>query len=109
SWESVRAVPRSSTGGMVGVIAFSRDGRTVAVTHSPDIVHLLETATGRELASFEAPNQHGINHMDFNADGNQLAIACSGPIMIWDLRLVHKQLAAMNLDWDSADSPALST
>ena len=74
----------------------------MAVTDSADSIRLLETDTGRELASFESPNQQSITHLDFSPDSGQLAAACSsGPILLWDLRLIRDELAAMHLDWEA--------
>jgi WD40 repeat protein len=80
---------------------FAPDSQTVAVAHSKDVIRLLRVSDGCALADFEAPNQQRINHLAFSPDGRQLAVACGGPILLWDLGLVRQQLASMNLDWDT--------
>jgi WD40 repeat protein len=82
-------------------IALARDVRFMAVTDSAFTVRLLDTATGRELATFGMPEPQVISCLAFSPDGNQLAVGGQTPaIYIWDLRLIRQQLAQMNLDWD---------
>ena len=80
--------------------------RMLAVAISRSTVRLVEAATGRELATLEAPDRLDINWIAFNADGTQLAVVGgSGPIQLWDLRLIRQQLAAMKLDWELPPFP----
>jgi hypothetical protein len=47
-----------------------------------------------------------ISWIAFNRDGTQLAVAlATGPLQLWDLRLIRKQLASMNLDWEMPAFP----
>ena len=74
-------------------------------------VRLIETASGRELATLRSPALHEINALQFAPDGTQLAVVyASGLIHFWDLKLIKRQLAAITLDWDesaNATSPRL--
>jgi WD40 repeat protein len=100
SWQCAFVAPRSA---MVynPCIAFAPDGHVMAVTDSAFTVRLLETATGRELATFGMPEPQFISCLAFSPDGNQLAVGGQTPaIYLWDLRLIRQQLAQMNLDWD---------
>jgi len=82
-------------------MAFSADSRILAVAISRNTVRLVEAATGRELATLESPDRVGIDWITFSADGTQLAVVGgSGPIQLWDLRLIREQLALMGLDWE---------
>jgi WD40 repeat protein len=99
TWQSLYAVPRDYTE-YYGYMAFSADSGILAVAISRSTVRLVEAATGRELATLEAPERMDIHWITFNPDGTQLAVASgSGPIQLWDLRLIRQQLASMNLDW----------
>jgi hypothetical protein len=65
---------------------------------------LVESDTGRELATLEARSAY---LLCFSPDGSQLAyLEDTGQLKVWDLRLVREQLAAMNLDWDFPPFPA---
>jgi len=99
TWQCVFVAPRSAAG-YNPCIAFARD-RFIAVTDSAFTVRLLDTATGRELATFGMPEPQAISCLAFSPDGNQLVVGGQTPaIYIWDLRLIRQQLAQMNLNWD---------
>jgi hypothetical protein len=55
-----------------------------------------------ELATFEEGSP-----LCFSADGTKLAVysAEAKVLMIWDLRQVRRQLAAIGLDWDAPPLP----
>jgi WD40 repeat protein/serine/threonine protein kinase/tetratricopeptide (TPR) repeat protein len=87
-------------------LAFSPDGRLLAVCDSPYVVKLFAPTDGRQLAALEAPNLHPIAHLCFSPDGSQLAAACTTHVVqVWDLRRLRRQLAAMGLDWESPPYP----
>src|SRR5262249_32812446 len=79
-------------------IAFSPDGKVVAVLHSMSEVRLIEPATGRELARLPSVGWPYC----FSPDGSQLVTYAgdSGDLHVWDLRLIRRQLNEMDLDWD---------
>jgi WD40 repeat protein len=105
TWQSRFAMP-SGAAGFYGQSAFSPDSQVLAVAISRTTVRLVEATSGRELAMLEAPERLVINWIAFNLDGTQLAVAlATGPIQIWDLRLIRQQLASMNLDWDLPPYP----
>jgi WD40 repeat protein len=82
----------------------------LAVGISRTAVQLVEASSGRELATLEAPEQLVINWIAFNPDGTQLAVAlATGPIQLWDLRLIRQQLVSMNLDWGMPPYPRKKT
>jgi hypothetical protein len=62
-----------------------------------DGITFLDLATGRELATIEEGYP-----LCFSADGSQLAAYHEETrrLMIWDLRRVREELAALKLDWD---------
>jgi eukaryotic-like serine/threonine-protein kinase len=105
NWKTLWTARRQFTDFWVA-LAFSEDSSMLAVAHSRDVVRVFEAATGRELATLEAPEPQDIISLAFNPDGTQLAVVSDhGPIHLWDLRLIRQQLARMNLDWELPPYP----
>jgi WD40 repeat protein len=106
SWAQVLSIPQQVNNYFVPMMAFSRDGRIFAGTHSRDIVRLHNAATGEVLADLEPPDPHMVTGLSFNSDGSCLAV-CEGAeaTRIWDLRLIHSGLAPLGLDWKLSASP----
>jgi WD40 repeat protein len=101
-WKCVFALPRTATAAGPGVVAFSSDSLLVAVTISAQLVRLMDTANGNQLATLESSAPQNIGSMEFSPNGSQLAMLGYGPVhylQLWDLRLLREQLAAMKLDW----------
>jgi eukaryotic-like serine/threonine-protein kinase len=99
SWRSGLCIPRNSQTAP-GPLAFTTDGKILAIASSPREVRLIETATGRELATLIAPDPHPIRWLCFRPDGEQLAVACvNRALQLWDLRPMRERLAEMGLDW----------
>jgi hypothetical protein len=94
---------------MPGLIAFTREGRSMAPTPSQRQVRLIETATGRVLANLTAPDRRQIRGLCFSPDHSQLAVATDDPaIQVWDLRQIRQRLAAMGLDGNLPPDPPAS-
>jgi len=106
SWSRARHIPQQPGNDFPAKMAFSRDGKIFAGTHSRNVVRLHDAATGQVLADLEAPNSKFVSSLAFNADGTQLA-ACESrdALRIWDLRQIREQLADMGLDWDLPPYP----
>src|SRR5262249_51500288 len=51
SWRPGSVFPRKGLGDLVGGLAFSPDGRVLAINPSPGLVRLIDVATDRELAT----------------------------------------------------------
>jgi WD40 repeat protein len=101
TWRSLYALPRDIAG-FWGYLAFSGNSQLLAVAISRSRVRLIEAATGRELATLEAPEPMDICWIAFDDAGSQLAVVTAGgAIQLWDLRLVRQQLVTMKLDWES--------
>jgi WD40 repeat protein len=101
TWRSPYALSRGNVG-YDAFMAFSPDSSMVAVALTRDTVRLLKAATGDEIATFEAPEANDIYHLSFSPNGAYLAVTYrNGPVHFWDLRLVRRELTAMNLGWDS--------
>ncbi|HVK07874.1 MAG TPA: protein kinase [Gemmataceae bacterium] len=91
-----------------GCGTFSPDGKLIAVPYSAGAIHLVDPATGRELAVLEDPNLDATSRTVFTPDGTKLIGVGGGNVKgvkVWDLRLIRGQLAAMGLDWDAPQYP----
>jgi serine/threonine protein kinase/WD40 repeat protein len=110
TWAERLRIPRSQAGDLPGVAAFAPDGRLLAVTRTRSTVQLVDPATGRELATLEAPDPQNVAGLGFSPDGRLLIAALNDPrIQVWDLGAIRRGLAAMNLDWSppAADGAAV--
>jgi eukaryotic-like serine/threonine-protein kinase len=100
SWRPGLRIPRTPQT-VPGPLAFTTDGKILAIAHSLREVRLLETATGRELATLIAPEPLGIRGLCFRPDGEQLAVVCANrALQLWDLRRIRERLAEMELNWE---------
>jgi WD40 repeat protein len=101
SWEPGLRIEREVVSGAAGEMAFSPDGRILAIAPSCNVVRLVEPASGRELATLEAPGvQMRAASVCFSGDGSLLAAASVGKVIhVWNLRLVRQRLGEMRLDW----------
>jgi serine/threonine protein kinase len=90
-----------------GWMAFSPDGRLMALEMTPGVIHLKEASTGRTVAKLEDPHGDRATWQGFTPDGTQLVVVgrYAGAIHIWDLRAIRKRLKAMNLDWEWPEFP----
>ncbi len=90
-----------------GWVAFSPDGRLMALEMAPAVLHLKEVATGRTVARLEDPCGDRATWQAFTPDGTRLVVAANyaSAIHVWDLRAIRKRLKDMNLDWDWPEFP----
>jgi serine/threonine protein kinase/WD40 repeat protein len=90
-----------------GHVAFSPDGRLMALEMAPGVLHLKEVATGRTVAKLEDPYGDRANWQGFTPDGARLVVVAlnANAIHLWDLRAIRTALKNMKLDWDWPDFP----
>lgn len=70
---------------LVRSLAFSSDGRTLAVGRDDKHVELLDAATGKSLRVFD-PIDGAVTAVAFSPDGNQLAAGSTdGRVTLWDI------------------------
>jgi hypothetical protein len=99
SWQAGPVLPRDAGELMPGPLAFARDGDVLAIARTLTDVQLVDPATGRALATLQAPEAKRIAWLCFSPDGDRLAVATDGDhVRLWDLGLIRRQLAALGLD-----------
>jgi serine/threonine protein kinase/WD40 repeat protein/tetratricopeptide (TPR) repeat protein len=101
TFQPIRRLPRD-VAQFPSHVAFSPDGRLMAMEMAPATIHLKEVATGRTVAQFEDPHGDRAGWTGFTPDGTQLIVAAKQTqvIRIWDLRAIRARLKTMQLDWD---------
>jgi eukaryotic-like serine/threonine-protein kinase len=82
-----------------GWVAFSPDGRFVALEISPAVVHLIDAASGRTLARLQDPDADRARWLGITADGAKLVVIAgyTKAIHLWDLRRIGRDLVAIGL------------
>jgi hypothetical protein len=90
-----------------GNVAFSPDGKLMAMEMAPAVIHLKEVSTGRTVAQLEDPFGDRSNMILFTEDGTKLIILSTyaSAIHCWDLRAVRSRLKPLGLDWDWPEFP----
>jgi WD40 repeat protein len=109
SWELVhrRSVRTSS---VPCTLTFSADSRLLAFRSALSEVTLLDPATCQELATLPAPEPDLLSLPCFSPDGRWLAWgAPNGPVHLWDLTEIHRQLRDLGLDWELDNSGGKSS
>ncbi len=108
-----RRLPREAYHYPASSVAFTADGRLMALEMAPGVIHLREVHTGRTVARLEDPHGDRASWLCFTPDGTQL-VASAGTafaIHIWDLRTIRRQLKEIGLDWEwpEYDPPTVQT
>jgi eukaryotic-like serine/threonine-protein kinase len=106
TFQPIRSFRREITS-FPGHVAFSPDGRLMAVEMAPAVLHLKEVATGRTVAKLEDPHGDRATWQGFTPDGTQLVVVSgyAAAIHVWDLQAIRSRLKDMNLDWDWPELP----
>lgn len=110
-WALRQCIPRRVGSFVPGPMTFDSSGAILAIVPTWNTVRLMDTATGQELATLEAPDVHErIQSLSFSPDDSLLAIgSVAHRLHVWDLRLVRRRLASMGLDWDVPTLPVPQT
>jgi WD40 repeat protein len=100
SWRKLYEVHKPDAENVLGLMVFSPDSRWLAVLKRGRDIAILDATTGNEFATLQAPRQPAIRAFCFNTDASKLvALQADQSLQIWDLRVMRRELAAMNLDW----------
>ncbi len=103
TWEKARALADDLKSVR---LAFTPDGKAVALSKALGVVTLVDVTTGRDLAALEAPEVTDFAWFAFSPDGGRLATAnMNHTAHLWDLRAVRRQLKEIGLDWEADDLP----
>jgi WD40 repeat protein/Tfp pilus assembly protein PilF len=87
-------------------LAFSADGKLLALATSPQYIQLVDPVTGQEIARLTTPEPGVSTWLCFSPDGARLAVAYANEnIQLWDLRAVRWELKALDADWDQSPYP----
>jgi WD40 repeat protein len=101
SWEPGPVLPRDPRDFSGCTVAFSADGRMLALARSLQQVQLLDFRTRQEVATLAAPDLPCIWWSCFSPDGSLLAVSTeSHSIQLWDLGAIGRQLRTMGLGCD---------
>jgi WD40 repeat protein len=99
TWQLRHRIRRDRAGDVPACLAFTRQGELLALTISPQVIQLIDPATSRQVATFEAPHLRNIDWLGFDPEGGRLVAVTNEVVQLWDLRLVREKLAEMRLDW----------
>jgi WD40 repeat protein len=109
SWEPGPRVPLDRMTSSPPALAFTPDGKMLAVVHTITEVRLLNADTLEDIAILAPPDPILIRRVAFSPDGNLLAAAADNYIQLWDLRVVRERLRELSLDWDTPPLPAAAS
>jgi WD40 repeat protein len=99
-WRPDHRVQRSLNGDLPGPMAFSADGKLLALADTTRNVHLIAPDTGELLAKLEPAPDNEIISLAFSPDTSELALTRVGaPPQIWHLGRLRKELVSLGLDW----------
>ncbi len=99
-WTQAHGVARPGLDDFPGTMAFSADGKILAVAYTRSIIRLVEPNSGDLLAQLEPVPGNDLITLAFNSDASELAVTrVNAPPQIWHLRRIRQQLAEMSLDW----------
>jgi WD40 repeat protein len=105
SWELEARLPRGHRS-LFSSIAFTRDGRLLALAQDRNRIGLYNAATLRRLATLEIPGPADLSGLSLSPDGTRLAATTQqNVIALWDLRRLRQGLAALDLDWEMPPYP----
>jgi WD40 repeat protein len=108
SWKADRPIVEENSKPAAGASVFGPDGRMLAISTAYGNVNLVDPKGGNVLARLEGQNQLPLV---FSPDSAILVVSQTQPaqkaplVILWDLRLIRRELAAMNLDWDAPPFP----
>ncbi|HZR16945.1 MAG TPA: ATP-binding protein [Verrucomicrobiae bacterium] len=102
SWNLRYRVSTESAIDLPNYAAFSPAGHELAIVKERQFVELIEPRGGSVLASLVTPEPQIITWLTFSPAGDFLAVGtAAGLVQIWNLDDIHRDLAALGLDWNT--------
>ena len=109
TWKIVHRIDgrsASADGGLLGASAASPDGHILAMRISGNRVRLIDTENWQNIVILEPFDAQKITSLAFGPDGSQLVAATiNGPVYLWDLRTLRKELSQLGVDWKQPPFP----
>ncbi len=106
TWQCSARLERDVVSALSGILAFSSDGRRIALTHGIRQAQLLSADAKAVLANLNAPHPERITELSFSPDGKHLAAATDNrEIQLWDLDRLQQELAGLGLGWEDSRQP----
>jgi serine/threonine protein kinase/WD40 repeat protein len=106
TWRPGPRVEREAGGDVPRTLAFSPDGRVMALATSDSVIQLRDAVTFNLLARLQSPHPDRQDVVGFDRDGGLLATF--PPVdgaRVWDLRRLREGLREIGLDWDQPPCP----
>jgi serine/threonine protein kinase len=83
------ATLQTAAGGSYGDVAFSQNGKVVAVADTNGSVIMWKVATGKLIASLRDPSHQALIGVAFSPDGNTLAVSdTKGDTYLWNVKFL---------------------
>jgi signal transduction histidine kinase len=101
TWEVEREISRAGTPGVPPPVAFSHDGRLVALCRDAATPELVDGETGEPWLRLTAPRSRNVRLLRFSPDDRWLAAGTGGgAVQVWDLQALRAEMKKFGLDWD---------
>lgn len=102
-WKLLNSFNRDEAGVTQGSLAFMRDSDEIAVTRTRQFAQLRNALTNEPFADLIAPQLQSVNSLRMSLDGSVMVTAsATDKLQVWHLDILRKRLAALNLDWRTA-------
>jgi WD40 repeat protein len=99
-WQPDRAWPSELGGRTAGAIAYSPDGRYVALAHGANGVQLRDARDYMELVRLEPPMALGLEAIGWSPNSKRLYVHQAGHrVCHWSLPEIRGELARLELNW----------
>jgi WD40 repeat protein len=98
TWARGPELARKRSANQPGVMAFSGDGRLLALAVAPSSIELVALPHGESLGRLDGPDRCPLVALAFSRDGRILAAAGRENLaMLWDLGDLAEELSALKL------------